>query len=112
MLVPPTWYMRITTFSISHKILLWTVPAVLVSITASVWLNNHYQEEVMMRQAQSSAETFAEITRESLVSMMTTNYEVDERFLRGVHAIQGLDSFRLALNDLRLRPDLMTRTCT
>ncbi len=24
-------------------------------------------------------------------------------------AVQGLDSFRLALNDLRLRPDLMTK---
>jgi signal transduction histidine kinase len=95
-------------FSISSKILLGVVPAVLVCMVASVWLNNYFQEREMLAQAEASAGTYAEIMREALVSMMVTNYRVDESFLARVDSIKEIDSLRLALNDLHLREDLLT----
>jgi signal transduction histidine kinase len=94
--------------SISSKILLAVVPGVLVCVVASVWLNNVFQEREMLGQAEASAGTYAEIMREALVSMMVTNYRVDESFLARMDSITEIDSLRLALNDLHLRDDLLT----
>jgi signal transduction histidine kinase len=94
--------------SISRKILLGVVPFLLVSITASVLLHNYFEEQDMVNQAQASVKTYAEIIRESLVNMMVTNYEVDESYLARIHSIQGIDSLKILLNNLHLRPDLMT----
>jgi len=62
----------------------------------------------MMEQALASAETYADIIRESLVNMMVNRLQVDESFLAQMDNLEEIDSLRLVLNDLRLRPLLMT----
>lgn len=93
--------------SISYKLLLGVGPAALVLIGVSVLLHNHFQEEEMLAQAQTSVETYATLIRESLVSMMVKNYEVDESFISRVYSIKEIDSLRIVLNDLHLRPELL-----
>jgi signal transduction histidine kinase len=94
--------------SLSRKILLGVVPLFLVFITVSVLLQNIFQEEEMMEQAQSSAQAYAKIIKESLVSMMINNLAVDNSFLSRVNAIEHFDSVTICINDLHLRPELMT----
>lgn len=93
---------------LSSKILLGIVPLFIVSVYLSVRLNNEFQEDQMMEQALASAETYADIIRESLVNMMVNRLQVDESFLAQMGNLQEIDSLRLVLNDLRLRPLLMT----
>ena len=94
--------------SISTKIFLLVVPPFLISIAVSVVLNNHFQERDMIEQARVSAHTYADIIRESLVSMMLSSYKVDPEFLAQVQGIDEIDRLRLLLNNLYLRPDLLT----
>ncbi len=61
----------------------------------------------MMDQALASAMTYANIIQESLVNMMVNRLQVDESFLVQMDALDEIDSLRLLLNDLRLRPHLM-----
>ncbi len=94
-------------WSISRKILLGILPLFLLFIALSVALNNHFQEQEMMEQAQVAAHTYADIIRESLVSMMVTNLEVDEKFLEGISTIRQLDTLHILVNNLRLRPEVL-----
>ncbi len=98
---------RRAALSISSKILLWILPPVIIAMTVSVLLHNHFLEQELVAQAQASAQTYSDIIREAMVTMMVTNYRVDESFLRRLHAIEGLDSLKIILNDLHLREDLL-----
>lgn len=93
---------------LSRKILLGIVPLFLLFISVSVILQNHFQEQEMMEQAQASAHTYADIIRESLVSMMVNNYQVDNSFLERVNTLQQFDTVHILVNDLRLREELLT----
>ena len=93
---------------LSRKILLGIMPLFLVFISISVVLQNHFQEKEMMEQAQASAHTYGEIIRESLVSMMVNNYEVDSSFLERVNALQQFDTVHILTSNLRLRQELLT----
>ena len=62
----------------------------------------------MMEQAQVSAHTYADIIRESLVSMMVNNYEVDNSFLLRINTLQQFDTIHILVNNLRLRDELLT----
>ena len=62
-------------------------------------VQNRFQEAEMMDQAQTSAYTYADILRESLVSMMVNNGEVDTTFLEKVRSIQQFDSLRILTNN-------------
>lgn len=95
-------------WSISKKILLGILPLFLVFISLSIALNNHFQEQEMMDQAQRAAHTYADIIKESLVSMMVTNLEVDESFLDRVSTLQEFDTLHILVNDLKLRPEALT----
>jgi two-component system NtrC family sensor kinase len=64
----------------------------------------------MMEQAQAAAHTYSDIIKESLVSMMATNLEVDSSFLARLNAIQQFDTVHILVNDLRLRQELLTPT--
>lgn len=92
---------------IPRKILLSILPLFILFITVSVVLQNNFQEQAMFDQARSSAATNADLLRESLVSMMTTNQEVDSTFLLHLNAIPRFDSVRIVVNDLRLRRELL-----
>jgi signal transduction histidine kinase len=94
--------------SLSQKILLGLVPLFLLFITVSVLLQNHFQENEMLEEAQVSAHTYADIVKESLVSMMVNNLQVDGSFLDRVNKLQPFDTLRVFINDLRLRDELMT----
>jgi signal transduction histidine kinase len=93
---------------LSRKILLGIVPLFLVFISVSVVLDNHFQEQEMMAQAQLSARTYADIMKESLVSMMVSNLEVDSSFLERVKGLSQFDTLHVLVNDLRLRDELLT----
>ena len=93
---------------LSQKILLGLVPLFLLFITVSVLLQNHFQEDEMLEEAQVSAHTYADIVKESLVSMMVNNLQVDGSFLERVNRLQSFDTLRIFINDLRLRDELMT----
>ena len=92
---------------LSRKILLGILPLFLVFISLSVVLQNHFQEREMMEQARASAHTYADIIKESLVSMMVTNLEVDTTFLKHLNVIQQFDTAHILVNDLHLRPELL-----
>ena len=62
----------------------------------------------MMEQAQFSAHTNADIIKESLVSMMVNNLEVDESFLELLNSLQQFDTMHILVNDLMLRKKLLT----
>jgi two-component system NtrC family sensor kinase len=93
---------------LSRKILLGILPLFLIFISVSVVLQNRFQEREMMEEAQLSAHTYADIVKESLVSMMVKNYEVDSSFIDRVNALRQIDTLRVFVNDLRLRPELLT----
>jgi hypothetical protein len=95
-------------FPLSRKILLGIVPLFLVFISVSVLLQNRFQEREMMQQAQTAAHAYGDIIRESLVSMMVNNLEVDSTFLDRVNMLQQFDTLRIIVNNLRLREELMT----
>ena len=95
--------------ALSRKILLGIVPLFLVFISVSVMLQNHFQEQEMVQQAQISAHTYADIIRESLVSMMVNNREVDGTFLERLSQIKQFDTLHNIVNNLRLRQELLTQ---
>ena len=93
--------------SLSWKILLGIVPVLLVALSVSVVLQNRFQESEMMNQAQVSAHTYADLLRESLVSMMVNSQTIDTTFLVRVRAIQQFDNLSILANDLHLRTELL-----
>jgi signal transduction histidine kinase len=93
--------------SLSWKILLGIVPVLLVALSVSVVLQNRFQESEMMNQAQVSAHTYADLLRESLVSMMVNSQAVDTTFLVRVRAIQQFDGLSILANELHLRKELL-----
>jgi signal transduction histidine kinase len=100
-----SWFQRLP---LSRKVLLGMLPLFLLFISVSVGLQNHFQEQEMMEQAQASAHTYGDIIKESLVSMMVNNYEVDSTFLERLNGIQQFDTAHILVNDLRLRQELLT----
>ncbi len=93
---------------LSKKILLGILPLFLLFISVSVVLQNHFQEQEMMEQAQASAHTYADIIKESLVSMMVNNLEVDNSFLERLNVLQQFDTVHILVNDLHVRDELLT----
>jgi signal transduction histidine kinase len=94
--------------SLSWKILLGVVPLMLVSLTISVIVQNRFQEAEMMEQAQVSAHTYADLIRESLVSMMVHSQEIDTTYVVRVNRIRHFDSLAVLAGDLRLREELLS----
>lgn len=93
--------------SLSWKILIGIVPVLLASLAISVVLQNRFQEAEMMEQAQVSAHTYADLIRESLVSMMVNSAEVDTTFLVRVNGIRHLDTLSVLVNELRIREEML-----
>lgn len=94
---------------LSRKILLGIVPLFLLFVSVSVVLQNRFQQEEMMQQARESALTYANIIKESLVSMMVTNLEVDESFLQRVNELRQFDTVHVLVNDLKLREEVVPK---
>jgi signal transduction histidine kinase len=93
---------------LSRKIILGILPLFVLFVAVSVILSNHFQEKEMMEQAQVNAHTYADIIKEAMVSMMVNNQEVDEGFLHRVNGLTQFDSLRIFINELHLRPSLLT----
>jgi signal transduction histidine kinase len=94
--------------SLSKKILLGILPLFVLFVAVSVILQNHFQEQEMLEEAQASAITYANIMKESMVSMMVSNLEVDRGFLQRLNNLQPLDTVHIVRNDLHLRPEVLT----
>lgn len=93
---------------LSRKILVGIVPLFLLFISVSVALQNHFQEQEMMEQAQVSAETYANIIKEALVTMMVNDGKVDESYLARVNEIHQFDTVHILVNNLNLREEFLT----
>lgn len=104
----PVTIFAFRTWSISRKILFGILPLFLMFIAFSVAINNRFQEQEMMEQAQTAAHTYADLIREALLSMMVNNLEVDESFLQRAGVLEQFDSLHILINDLRLRPEALT----
>ena len=98
--------------SLSQKILLGIVPVFMVILSAGVLIQNHFQDKEMLEEAQMAGYTYADIVRESLVSMMLNNLAIDSTFIDRVNALPEIDTLRLFVNNLRLRQELMTKERT
>jgi len=98
--------------TLTQKILLGILPMFLLFVAASVILQNHFQEREMLEEAQTAAMTYADLIKETLVSMMVNNLEVDSTFLTKVNALQQFQSVHLHVRDLHLRKDLVTSART
>ncbi len=81
----------------------------MVFLSAGVLIQNHFQDKEMLEEAQMAAYTYADIVRESLVSMMLNNLAIDSTFIERVNALPEIDTLRLFVNNLRLRQELMTK---
>lgn len=100
--------MPLRSISLSWKILLGIVPLMLISLTIGVIVQNRFQEAEMMEQAQTSAHTYADLIRESLVSMMVYSQEIDTTYVARVNGIRHFDSLAVLANDLHLREELLS----
>lgn len=81
--------------SISTKLLVTMVPLVFLAIGLSAYFNNMYQEKEMLKQAQSSAQTNADLIRESLVDMMMTRYRVDDEYLDRLNSVRDIHNVEI-----------------
>ncbi|MBI1803299.1 MAG: HAMP domain-containing histidine kinase [Ignavibacteriae bacterium] len=90
---------------ISTKLLFTILPLVLFAIGLSAYLNNHYQEQEMLNQAQASARTYADIIRESLVNMMVTREKIDDKYLEQIRNLPDIQDLHIhfTIDGLRLR---------
>ncbi len=84
----------------------------MVFLFAGVLIQNRFQDKEMLAEAQMAAYTYADIVRESLVSMMINNLAIDSTFIDRVNALPEIDTLRLFVNNLRLRQELMTKERT
>jgi signal transduction histidine kinase len=90
--------------------LLVTILPLIVAVVIITMLDDHYQKEDMISEAQSHAENYARIIRESLVQMMTTYGKVDESYmdrLTALHAIERLH-IHFTIKGLALRDSFLT----
>src|SRR6266849_23341 len=81
--------------SISTKFVLAVVPLIFLVLGTSAYLNNRYQEQDMLEQAQASAQTYAELIRKSLVEQMVTNERVDDEYLKLLGSGGDIDSLHI-----------------
>lgn len=80
---------------ISTKFLLAFIPLIFLAIGTSAYLNNVYEEAEMLSQARASAQTYADIIRESLVNMMVTREMIDDKFLARLNTIPDIRELRI-----------------
>jgi len=93
--------------SLSKKILFGILPLFIIFVTISVIVENHFQEEVLVEEASVAAITYANIIKESLVSMMVNDLRVDTTFIQRVSGFQQFDTVRVYSNKLFLRPEIV-----
>jgi signal transduction histidine kinase len=67
--------------TLSQKLLFIILPLFLLAMLFSRMVNNYFQKEEALRQARHSAQTYAELVRESLVEMMVTKEQIDDSYL-------------------------------
>jgi hypothetical protein len=82
-----------------------TVPILLVALVITVVVHDRFQEIEMMDRSQESAQIYADIIRESLVSMMANSQQVDTTFPARVRSVQQFDSLKVIPNLLKHRTE-------
>ncbi|MDH4069096.1 MAG: ATP-binding protein [Ignavibacteria bacterium] len=95
--------------SLSKKILFGILPLFLLFVAVSVVIQNRFQEEVLMEEATVASITYANIIRESMVSMMINDLKVDTTFLHRLSGFAQFDTIKVFSNDLRLRQEIVER---
>jgi signal transduction histidine kinase len=80
---------------ISTKLMFTILPLLILAVGTLAWLNNQYQRDEMLKQAQTSAQAYAEIIRKSLVNMMTTNQRIDDNYLRQLRTVHDISEVHI-----------------
>lgn len=93
--------------SLSKKILFGILPLFLLFVAVSVVIQNQFQEEVLMEEATVASITYANIIRESIVTMMVNDLKVDTTFLQRLSGFAQFDTIKVFSNDLHLRPEII-----
>jgi two-component system NtrC family sensor kinase len=83
------------------------LPLFMVFVTISVILQNHFQEQEMIDEASVAANTYANIIKEAMVSMMVNDLRVDTTFIHRVRGQSVFDTLDVIVNELRLRPEIL-----
>lgn len=97
-------------FRISTKLLLTILPILFLAIGTSAYFNNLYQERDMLEQAQTSAQTYAELIRNSLVEQMITRQRIDDDYLARLSRGGDIDSLHICFmtDSLHLRDEFQS----
>jgi signal transduction histidine kinase len=95
--------------SLAVKLLVTILP-LLVAIVIITVLDDHYQMEDMIGEAQVSAENYASLIRESLFDMMTSQGKIDDAYLERLNTFRDIKLLHIhfTLSGLSLRDTFLT----
>ena len=90
---------------IATKLLLTILPLIIFAVGISAYLNNENEKREMLKQAQASAQTYAELIRESLVHMMMSRGRIDDDYINQVNNVRDINNLHIhfATDSLNLR---------
>ena len=96
--------------NLSTKIVIILAPLVILAVSISVYLNYHYQEQLILSQAKDAAEGQASIIKSAIVHQMFTNERVDDSFLKQISTEGLVDNLQVvfALDNLHLKTEYLT----
>jgi len=90
---------------IGSKLLLTFIPLIVLAVGVSAYMNNENEKREMLKQAQASAQTYAELIRESLVHMMTSRGRIDDDYINQVNNVRDVNNLHIhfSTDSLRLK---------
>ncbi len=90
--------------TLAAKLLVTILPLIAAVIIITI-LDDHYQKEDMIREAQSHAENYVGMIRESLFEMMTKYGKVDDSYLERLNSLRDIERLHIHfyLKDLKLK---------
>jgi hypothetical protein len=90
---------------IGSKLLLVFIPLIVMAVGVSAYMNYENEKREMLKQAQASAQTYAELIRESLVHMMMSRGRIDDDYINQVNNVRDVNNLHIhfATDSLRLK---------
>ncbi|MBI4430032.1 MAG: hypothetical protein HY562_13040 [Ignavibacteriales bacterium] len=91
---------------LSSKVFILVLPLFAASFAVIVYLNYRFEERQTLELARVAADAQASVIKKPLVHMMTTRFEVDDRYLKQISRPGELENVRVLfrLDSLRVDP--------
>lgn len=95
---------------LSQKVVVVMLPLILVAVASSLYVSYKNQEALALNLLRSSAETQADIIKESLVHMMISSQRIEEDYLSRINTTGNIKNLSVwfLLDSLHLDEDLLT----